>query len=83
MATYTLITDATQEAVLSWIVKNYNKEHDLKLSNADYVSLRLPQLLAPYAPAYQDAVGTAIKGGFAVASPAIQAQVLALLGAVP
>lgn len=83
MADYTLTTDDAQEAVLSWIVKNYNLEHDLKLTNTDYVNLRLPQMLAPYVPAYQDAVGAAIKGGFKVASPAVQAQVLALLGATP
>lgn len=83
MANYTLTTNPAQEAVLTWITNTYNQEHDTKLTNQDYIGLRMPQLLSPYADAYHTALDTAIKSKFATADPGVQAQVVALLGAVP
>jgi hypothetical protein len=78
--TYTIFTTPEQEAVLSWITQTFNKEHDQQLTNTEYVTQRLPQLLAPYREGYIHAVVTAVQTRFTAAPPAVQAQVIALLG---
>jgi len=80
MADYTFSTTNEQEALLTWIVANYNAEKDLSLTNQDYILLQLPTILAPYAAMFQQATIDQVKTLFASADPAVQAQVKSLLG---
>lgn len=79
MPTYTLTTDPSQEALLTWIVDGFNKEHDAAVTNAGYVQMRLPQLMAPYVEAYRASVAQQIVTAFTAADAATQSQVLGLL----
>lgn len=80
MASYTITTDASQEAILTWIVAQYNRDQDLQLTNAEFVTLRFPQLLTPYIAAYSDYLEGLLKANFSKADPKTQAQVFGLLG---
>lgn len=83
MASYTLTTSAQQESVLTWITKQYNLEHDSQLTNADYVALRFPQLIGPYAVSYQQALSSSVTKALAGADAVTQGKVLSLLGVTP
>jgi hypothetical protein len=79
MAIYTLTTTAQQESLLTWIVGQYNVEHDAALTNDQFVTLRFPQMLAPFAKQFQDHLVDKIKEKFNAADTATQQQVLTLL----
>jgi len=79
VASYTLTTTPDQEALLTWIVGQYNTEHDTQLTNTDYVALRFPQLLGPFRQQFQAHLAADITAKFAVADAATQQQVLTLL----
>lgn len=83
MAVYTLTTSPQQEAVLSWVVKQYNLEHDAQLTNTDYVNLRFPQLIGPYAATYQQSLNVSVVKALSGADAETQGKVLSLLGVVP
>lgn len=81
--TYTLTTSPQQEALLSWITKQYNLEHETQLTNIDYINMRFPQLLGPYASAYHEALSDSVAKALDQADPPTQAKVLSLLGVQP
>lgn len=79
MASYTLATAPNQESLLTWVVAQYNAEHNTTLSNSDYITLRFPQLLAPFASLYQSYLAGQITKNYSAADAATQQQVLSLL----
>ena len=82
MATYSLTTEAPEEALLSWVVTQHNKEHDLNQTNSEYMYTRFYELLAPFQTAYKEALGAVVLQKFA-APPEVQGQILTLLQAAP
>lgn len=80
MASYTLTTTADQELLLEWIVAQYNKQHDTNYDVATYIALRFPELLTPYAAAYQQALQTELLTKFSAADAPTQAAVKSTLG---
>jgi hypothetical protein len=77
---YTISTTPDQDALLEWIVKQHNLERDSSLTVGDYISLRFPQLLAPYKAGFLATVQKTVSESFSKADPAVQAQVRVLLG---
>lgn len=82
MASYTFETTPEQEALLTWVVTQGNRQKDLSLTNEEYIVSRLPELLAPYAEAYKQHLRSALAEKFEEVDPAVRAHVIALLGVV-
>lgn len=80
MATYNIVTTAPQEALLTWMVQQWNLEHDSSLTNAQFVLARFVALLEPFLARYKLAQGDAVRTAFAAADPTTQASVKSLLG---
>jgi hypothetical protein len=79
MAAYTITTTAAQEALLSFVVSVYNREHDTALTSDEFVHARFASLLEPYAAVYRAAVAKNVQTTFAAATPDVQQQVKDLL----
>lgn len=79
MALYSLNTTLDQEALLTWVVGQYNAEHDTTFTNAQYVARRMPELLAPFAPRFRQATLDAVEQKFSDADAATQQQVKDIL----
>lgn len=80
MATFKLDTTPEQDALLAWIVDNFNKERDEHLTVGEFISLRFPQLLAPFEEAFKESQKQNVSNQFLKASPQVKDQVRALLG---
>ena len=80
MATYTFETTLEQEALLTWIVQQGNRQKDTTYTNAEYVALRFPELLAPYAEAYRRQLSASLIEQFEKADPSLKGRVIQLLG---
>lgn len=80
MANYAFSTTPAQEALLTWIVQQGNAQKDTTYTNAQYVQLRFPELLAPYAEAFKQHLHDQVQKRFDAADPKTKADVLTLLG---
>lgn len=79
MAIYTFTTTTQQESLLTWIVGEANKQKDTAYTNEQYVTVRFPELLTPYAEAFKQHLLSQIQSNFLNADDATRAQVLQLL----
>lgn len=80
MADYTFSTTPEQEALLSWIVQMGNAQKDTAYTNEQYVQLRFPELLVPYAEAYKKSLHQQLVTKFDAADPLTQADIKTKLG---
>lgn len=80
MAAYTITTTPREEALLTWIVQQFNLEQDKTLTNDQFVALRFIELLKPYMERYRLAQLKSVQEKFNDATPLVQQQVKTLLG---
>ena len=79
MATYTLTLTADQEALVQWLVQQYNLQHETSLDAQTFIASQLNSVLAPYAENYKQATLQKVQDAFTKADQKTQAQILALL----
>lgn len=79
---YVITTTAEQDKLLTWIVAQYNREHDSQLDNAQYITQRVPALLAPYESPFREYELASLVAKYTAAPKDIQVQVSRLLDGV-
>lgn len=79
MASYTLDLTDEQDALIQWLVGQYNLQHDSRLTAQQFISIQLSLVLAPYAESFKQTITKRVQDTFAKADSKTQAQILALL----